>query len=267
MGSKARIPKHGTLLLALIALPLACNQGADEPEADLPIVVEESSPIALGEPEPPTEAEIDIVEEPEPEVITRTVIIREQPRPEPEPEAEAAPEEPAEPAAPTSIPTGTRIPIATVAQIDSEHNEVGEEWSATVTEDIVIDGHVVVTRGSIVRGVVTAMDEGDRTGGEGSITLEARSIDTIAGQRPIAARPVTGGHTYEDTGFPTKETGIGAGAGAVIGGIIGGKKGAAIGGVVGGAGGAAVGQGREDYEVAIDAGTPVVIVLSSPVAL
>lgn len=267
MGSKARISKHGVLILALVAIPLGCNRGADEPEADLPIVVEESGPVALGEPEPPTEAEIDIVEEPEtePEVVTRTVIVRERPRPEPEPAAE--PEEPAEPAMPTSIPTGTRIPIATVAQIDSEHNEVGEEWSATVTEDVVIDGHVVVPQGSTVRGVVTAMDEGDRTGGEGSITLEARSIDTVAGPRSLAARPVTGGHTYEDTGFPTKETGIGAGAGAVIGGIIGGKKGAVIGGAVGGAGGAAVGQGREDYEVVIDAGTPVVIVLSSPVAL
>ncbi len=259
------------LVLAALAglVALGCNRDGDQVDPDLPIVVEAQGPIALGEAEP-TEEEVDFVDEPEPQVITRTVIVREPPPPPPPPPAPAereAPPEDVRPAAPTAIAAGTQIPTTLLSRIDSENNDVGDEWTARVNDDVVINGHVVIPSGATVRGVIAAIDEGDRNDGYGSMTLEARTVETSSGSRAVAADPLVAGESYRDSGFPTKETAIGAGSGAVIGGIIGGKKGAVIGGVIGGAGGAGVGQARGDYEVGVESGTGLVWVLNSPVGL
>ena len=256
------------LVLALgsfgIAAAACTNEGAEEVDEDLPIVVEDGGPIALGDTTGPDADEIDVVEE-QPRVVERTVIVREAPRSEPVDQPSPAPA-PAS-SRPSAIPAGTSIPFATLHQIDSEHNQVGSTWTGRVTRNVVVGGQVVIPAGATVTGVVTNMNEGDDNGGRGSITLEARSVETAYGTRSIAASPVAGGHSYADKGFPTKETGIGAGAGAVLGGIIGGKKGAAIGAAAGGAGGAAMGAARDDYEVALGAGSDLTVRLTSSVGL
>ena len=247
---------------------LACGRGGgDEVDENVPIVVEDSGPIPLGDSIGPTAEEIDVVEE-EPRVVERTVVVRERPRPQPEapapePEAEEAPA----PVRASAIPAGTAISFATLHQVDSEHNQVGSTWTGRVTRNVVVGGDVVIPAGATVSGVITAIDEGDDNGGNGSITLEARSVETAYGTRSIGASPASGGHSYQDKGFPTKETAIGAGAGAVLGGIIGGKKGAAIGAGVGGAGGAAMGKARDDYEVAVNAGSDFTIRLTNSIEL
>jgi hypothetical protein len=244
----------------------ACgDEGADEVDDDLPIVVEDGGPIALGDTTGLDADEIDVLEE-QPRVVERTVIVREAPRSETVAEQPSPAPAPA-PSRPSAIPAGTSIPFATLHQIDSEHNQVGSTWTGRVTRNVVVGGQVVIPAGATVSGVVTNMNEGDDNGGRGSITLEARSVETAYGTRSIAASPVAGGHSYADKGFPTKETGIGAGAGAVVGGIIGGKKGAAIGAAAGGAGGAAMGAARDDYEVALNAGSDLTVRLSSSVGL
>ena len=243
----------------------ACQGGTAE--EDTPIVVEEGGPIALGEslPSGPTEEEIQLAEEPR--VVTRTVVVRERPEPARTNSPDLEDREPVAPARVRSIPSGTAVPVTLLAQIDSEHNEVGQSWTGRVTRDVVVGGQVVIPAGAAVSGIVIAMDEGDQNEGNGSITLDARSIETVAGTRSIASAPVSGGHSYADQGFPAKETAIGAGAGAAIGAIVGGKKGAAIGAAAGGMGGAAMGSARGDYEVAMPAGTDVTIRITSAVAL
>lgn len=251
-------------MAALIAGAILACQG-ETAEEDTPIVVEEGGPIALGEslPSGPTEEEIQLAEEPR--VVTRTVVVRE--RPEPVRGSDPEPRAPVAPARPSAIPAGTAVPVTLLAQVDSEHNEVGQSWTGRVTRDVVVGGQVVIPAGAAVSGVVIAMDEGDRNEGNGSITLEARSIETTAGTRSIASAPVSGGHSYTDESFPAKETAIGAGAGAAIGAIVGGKKGAAIGAAAGGMGGAAMGSARADYEVAMPAGTDITVRITSSVAL
>lgn len=261
---------------SLIAIGVAVLLGAgtiacqgDEYEDDAPIVVEEGGPIALGEslPNGPTEEEVQLAE---PQVVTRTVIVRERPQPAPrasEPARETVDREPVAPARVSTIPAGTTVPVTILAQIDSEHNDVGDAWTGRVARDVVVGGVVVIPAGAAVSGIVTAMDEGDRNEGRGSITLEARSIETTAGTRSISSAPASGGHSYADQSFPAKETAIGAGAGAAIGAVIGGKKGAAIGAATGGIGGAAMGSARPDYEVAMPAGTDLTIRITTPVTL
>ncbi|MDX1660980.1 MAG: hypothetical protein R3326_04240 [Gemmatimonadota bacterium] len=267
--------RHTWIGATLVAgLTLAACGGEEPIEEELPIVVEESGPIALGEPDTTlTEPEVDVVEDPEPRVVTRTVVVRERPReaaPREEPRAEEPREEPREDVTPprvSAIPAGTHIPVEILARIDSENNGVGDAWTGRVTRDVVVNGQVVVPAGAAISGVVTAIDEGDASDGAGSITLEARSIETVAGTRSIASAPVSGGESYRDRGFPGTETAIGAGAGAAIGAIIGGKKGAAIGAAAGGAGGAAMGSQRRDYEVAMAPGSRLTVRLEQSTEL
>lgn len=249
------------IVLGLAAVALACNRGGGEPE-DTPIVVEENEPITLGEPTSPTAEEVDVVDEPR--VITRTVVVRE--RPAPTRREQPRSEEPARPTRPSAIPSGISIPISLLTNIDSQDNNVGDSWTGRVTRDVVVNGFVVIPGGSTVTGVITAMDEGDGDG-VGSITLDARSVETVSGTRSIAASPAAVGQVYEDNSFPARETAIGAGAGAVLGAIVGGKKGAAIGAAAGGAGGAAMGTARNQREVAAGAGTSFSVQTQSPVDL
>jgi hypothetical protein len=254
-------------LSALLAGGMIACQG-ESSEEDIPIVVEEGGPIALGEslPSGPTEEEIQLAAEPR--VVTRTVVVRETPQPaRTTPTSPREDRQPVAPARVSTIPAGTSVPVTLLAQIDSEHNEVGQSWTGRVTRDVVVGGQVVIPAGAAISGVVVAMDEGDQNEGRGSITIEARSIETVAGTRSIASAPISGGHSYADQGFPAKETAIGAGAGAAIGAIVGGKKGAAIGAAAGGMGGAAMGSARADYEVAMPAGTDFTIRISNTVAL
>jgi hypothetical protein len=248
------------MVLGLSAFALACNRGGGEPE-DTPIVIEENEPIALGEPTEPTAEEVDVVDEPR--VITRTVVVRERPAPTPTREQPRA-EEPARPTRPSAIPSGVSIPISLLTNIDSQDNNVGDAWTGRVTRDVVVNGFVVIPGGSTVSGVITAMDEGDGDG-VGSITLDARSVETVSGTRSLAASPAAVGQVYEDNSFPARETAIGAGAGAVVGAIVGGKKGAAIGAATGAAGGAAMGTARNQREVRAGAGTSFTVETQSPV--
>lgn len=270
MRPNIRHPLAFPIVVLLVVFGLVACQGGEEAEEDVPIVVEETGPIALGEPDTvPFEEEVQVVEEEEPRVVTRTVVVRERPAPARETPREEPVEEPRDvtPARPTPIPAGTSVPIEILAQIDSENHDVGDAWTGRVTRDVTVNGRVVIPAGAAVSGVVTAIDEGDESGGNGSITLQARSIETVAGTRPIATAAVSGGRSYRDKGFPTKETAIGAGAGAAIGAVVGGKKGAAIGAAAGGAGGAAMGSSRRDYEVAMPAGTTLTIRIERPIEL
>lgn len=259
--------QHFAAVIAALALgaATACQRGSAE--EDLPIVVEESGPIALGEQDTtPFGEEVQLVENQAPQVVTRTVYVRDRPAPAP---TGTGTSNPAPVSAPrvSAIPAGTSVPIEILSQIDSEHHDVGDAWTGRVTRDVVVGGRVVVPAGAAVSGVVSAINEGDDNDGNGYIVLAARSIETVAGTRAIAASPVTAGASYRDQGFPTRETAIGAGAGAAIGAIVGGKKGAAIGAAAGGAGGAAMGSQRRDYEVAVAAGTTASIQLENAVEL
>ena len=120
-------------------------------EEDIPIVVEESGPIALGDPDTtPFGEEVQVIDDDEPQVVTRTVYVRERPAPTPSPAPTNDPDPAPQPVTPpraTAIPAGTSVPMEILAQIDSEHHNVGDAWTGRVTRDIVVNGRVVIPAG------------------------------------------------------------------------------------------------------------------------
>jgi hypothetical protein len=139
-----------------------------------------------------------------------------------------------------TIPAGTTLAVRLESAVGSDSSRAGDPIEATLTHAVAVDGTEVLPAGSVVQGEVATVDSGGKVKGRASLALRFTSI-AVAGddeRYPVAARaswlaPTTKGKDAATVAIP-------AGAGAIIGGIVGGKKGAAIGATIGGGGGAAV---------------------------
>src|SRR5512146_2652538 len=160
--------------------------------------------------------------------------------------AETAPPPPPQPKKVT-VPSGTQLSIRLVDTLDSEKNQVGDQFHATLNAPVVIDDEVVIPQDADVQGRVVDVKSAGRYAGAATLALELTSLSF-------------NGKTYNlNTNQWSRETkgrgkstagkvGAGAAIGAIIGGIAGGGKGAAIGTVAGagaGTGVATVGKGQQ----------------------
>lgn len=186
------------------------------------------------------------------------------PRPAPAPTPTPAPR-PAPAPAGIEVPSGTALGVAVDALISSKTANVGDSWSGTVKENVVVDGKTVIPSGSTVSGTVAGAKPAQR-GDRAMLDLSVESI-------------VVEGRTYKVHGTTeaiiagsTRARNLGAiaggtGAGALIGGAIGGGKGALIGGAIGGvAAGAGVAK-SQGYQVELKPGTALTFTTSEPVRI
>jgi hypothetical protein len=139
-----------------------------------------------------------------------------------------------------TLPEGTRLVVRLESAVASDTSHVEDAVEATLTEAVEVDGIDVLPAGSIVRGEVSAVQPAGKVKGRARLALRFTSI-SVPGRDERSAIMA---HTDMTAASTKKEDaakiGIPAAGGAIIGGIIGGKKGAAIGTAVGGGGGAAV---------------------------
>lgn len=155
------------------------------------------------------------------------------------------------PVAKTTAPTTVTVPVGTDLKlrlndtISSKTARVGDKFTATVIDPAKYSE-------ATVRGHVASIFKSGKVNGKTTMNLAFNSIETNDGLKGTLHGYVT--HVYgKDSGKAdseggiesgsrtnqaVKRGGIGAAAGAIIGGIAGGGKGAAIGLIIGGAGGA-----------------------------
>jgi hypothetical protein len=180
-------------------------------------------------------------------------------RPQPEP-------------APQSLPVGTVFALAAQDSISNRTNIVGDPVRAVSAQDVVdARGRVVIPAGAEFEGVITAIKEAENPGDAGTLAIAFNQVrfggktyaidamsDSLATERQ--GRGITGGDAAK--------VGVGAAAGAVLGGLITkDTKGAVVGGVVGAAAGAGVAGATKDADILLPAGALVRIVLNSPMVL
>jgi hypothetical protein len=137
-----------------------------------------------------------------------------------------------------TVPAGTDLLVRMIDSIDSDKNNVGDRFRASLEQDFVVDGVVIATKGTDVYGRLSEAKEAGHFQGKSQLKLELTDILIRNRLQPIMTGDyeVSGSSRGADT---AKKVGIGAVAGTVIGAIAGGGKGAAIGAGVGaGAGGA-----------------------------
>jgi hypothetical protein len=143
-----------------------------------------------------------------------------------------------------AVPAGTELDVRLQNSLNSGTAQVEDRFEATTLVDLNVNGRIVIPAGSLMRGVVTAVEAGTRTNRTSRMTVSFDQV-TVNGRSYPFRGTVT--EAIEGSGIRGEATraGAGAGVGAIIGGILGGVKGAVLGAVIGGGGTIAATEGKE----------------------
>jgi len=167
--------------------------------------------------------------------------------------------------APVLVPVGTNLKVRLNETLSSKESRAGDKFTAAVLDPVrfneaTVHGHI---RSILKSGKVT---------GRTTMNLAFDSIDLTDNRHGTLHGYVTkvyggNGTTDEEGGVQSKSrgnqtlkrSGIGATAGAIIGGLAGGGKGAAIGLILGGAGGAGSLAIKGSKELKLESGTEMLV--------
>jgi hypothetical protein len=166
-------------------------------------------------------------------------------------------------AASGTVPSGTELDVRLQTALSSDTNQVEDRFEATTIVDLREDGRVLIPAGSVVRGVVTAVDDAGRVNRKGRLALSFDQISVGGRNYPIrgtVTEALEAGGYREDAG----KIGTGAAVGGIIGGILGGLKGALAGILIGGGGVVAATEGQN---VELPPGAVLRMRLDQPLAI
>ncbi len=165
-----------------------------------------------------------------------------------------------------TIPAGTTLAIRLVDTIDSEKNQAGETFKATLNSPLSVEGDVAIPAGYDVEGHVVDVKSAGKFAGQSLLVLQldrisvggkSYSIQTDEYRRQGSSR---GKNTAE-------KVGAGAAIGAIIGGIAGGGKGAAIGAAAGGGLGGGVQAATKGQQIKLPSETVLNFTLQNPLTV
>jgi hypothetical protein len=186
------------------------------------------------------------------------------------PSASITPAAPAPPPPPppqkVTVPAGTTLAVRLVDAIDSERNQTGETFRATLNSPLSVDGDIAIPSGYDVEGHMVEVKSAGKFAGQSSLVLQldrisvggkSYSIQTDQYKRQGSSR---GKNTAQ-------KVGAGAAIGAIIGGIAGGGKGAAIGAAAGGGLGGGVQAATKGQQIKLPSETVLNFTLQSPLTV
>jgi hypothetical protein len=167
---------------------------------------------------------------------------------------------------PPLVPVGTNLKVRLNDTLSSKDSRTGDKFTATVIDPVRFNE-------ATVRGHIRSIVKSGRVQGRTTMNLAFDSISLTDERHGILHGYVTkvyganAGRADEEGGVQSsgrgkqtlKRSGIGATAGAIIGGIAGGGKGAAIGLILGGAGGAGSVAIQGSKELKIESGTEMLV--------
>ncbi len=152
----------------------------------------------------------------------------------------AGPQAPSQPPPPAvlDLPSGTNIRVRLDQDLGSKISQAGDSFTATVSDDIIVNGQTVIPKGARADGTVIDARPLGRFKGGASLSVRLERVTTNWGSYPVATSTLQ--KAEQGKGKRSAEfIGGGAGIGALIGGLAGGGKGALIGGLLGAGGGTA----------------------------
>lgn len=149
----------------------------------------------------------------------------------------AAPQGPPPPVV-VDLPPGTEIRVRLDSDLGSKISQPGDAFSATVADDVLKGGDVIIARGARAEGTVVDAKPLGKFKGGAALVIKLDRVHSKWGSYPVE----TGSISRAEKGKGKRSAafiGGGAGFGALIGGLAGGGKGAAIGALAGGGAGTA----------------------------
>jgi hypothetical protein len=165
---------------------------------------------------------------------------------------------------PLVVPAETALTVVLDEPLGSKTSSTGQNFSATVSAPVEVDGRTAIPKGAHVTGVVREAKSAGRFKGGAVLSVALESV-TVGG---ASYDLHTTDRTQTSTGKGKRTAGMvggGGAAGALIGGLAGGGKGAAIGAVVGAGGGAAGAGLTGNREIVLPAETHLTFKLQDPV--
>ena len=181
-----------------------------------------------------------------------------------EPQAASTPANKAAPA--VSLAAGTKIRVRLLETLDTQRNQAGDRFTATLDEPLVVGNRVVVSKGTSFAGHVTEAKPSGRFKGHAVLGL---TLDTFQHNGRVyaihssAPMRASGSHKKRNLAM----IGGGSGGGALIGAAAGGGMGALIGAGAGAAAGTAGAAFTGKKNIAIPSESELVFTLRSPVEL
>jgi len=165
-----------------------------------------------------------------------------------------------------TYPAGTGITIRTTTAIDTDRNRVGDYFTATLEDPLMMGNQILIPRGTEVKGRITESKESGRLTGSSELALELTEINASGRSYTVNTGEYT--EVGSSRGSRTAKT-VGGTAvlGAVIGAIAGGGKGAAIGATAGAAAGTGVQMITKGQTIKVPAETVLEFKLQAPLAV
>jgi hypothetical protein len=167
--------------------------------------------------------------------------------------ASTAPQAPPPPVT-VDLPTGTSLRVRLDQDLGSRISRAGDSFSATIADDVLVNGQTIIPKGARADGTVTDAKPLGHIKGGALLQIRLDRVTTNWGNYPVATSSID--RAEKGKGKRTAEFAGGGGAfGAIVGGLAGGKKGALIGGLAGAGAGTAGSAFTGNHEIVLPAET------------
>ena len=161
------------------------------------------------------------------------------------------------------IPAGTVLSVRLDTSVGSDISRVEQPVSAHLSRALVIDGVTVAPAGSAVKGNITSVRRPGKVKGRGYVGIRFNSL-FVGDQRYSMTTRANGWTAPSAKKKDARNIAVPAGAGAIVGAVVDGKKGAAIGAAAGGGAGTAYVLSTRGPEVRLGRNTAVSVRLAEP---
>lgn len=167
---------------------------------------------------------------------------------------------------PLVVPAETVVSVVLDDSVGSKISQPGQNFSATVSQAVEVDGRVAIPKGAHATGVVKDAKPAGRFKGGASLALTLASIEVNGTSYDV--HTTAPNETSTGKGKRTAAmVGGGAGGGAAIGAIAGGGKGALIGGLIGAAAGTGGAGLTGNRDIVLKPETPITFKLVDPLEI
>ena len=164
------------------------------------------------------------------------------------------------------IDQGTQITIRLIDPIDSEKNQTGDTFHATLNVPLTSDGEEAVPAGVELVGHLVSVKSAGKFKGQSEVVMQIDSLSSAGKTYNIQTDQYTkkGSSRGKNT---AEKVGAGAAIGGIIGAIAGGGKGAAIGAAAGAGVGGGVQAATKSEQIKLPSETVLNFVLQQPVTV
>jgi len=184
----------------------------------------------------------------------------------PPPAPTPAPPPPPPPPQKVTIPAGTTLAVRLLDGLDSEKNQPGETFRATLNSPLSVEGDIAIPAGYDVEGHVVDVKSAGKFAGQSLLVLQLDRISVSGKSYAVTTDQYKrqGSSRGKNT---AEKVGAGAAIGAIIGGLAGGGKGAGIGAAAGGGLGGGVQAATKGQQIKLPSETVLNFTLQNPLTV